>query len=43
MVKLNKTIVTCALLCGASAFAQTKQENKLLDKVQKQTIQYFWD
>lgn len=43
MIKLNKTIVTCALLCGASAFAQTKQENKLLDKVQKQTIQYFWD
>ncbi|MGV0980456.1 glucoamylase family protein [Empedobacter falsenii] len=43
MVKLNKTIVTCALLCSASAFAQTKQENKLLDKVQKQTIQYFWD
>lgn len=43
MIKLNKTIVTCALLCGASTFAQTKQENKLLDKVQKQTIQYFWD
>ncbi|MBW1618721.1 glucoamylase family protein [Empedobacter falsenii] len=43
MIKLNKTIVTCAFLCGASAFAQTKQENKLLDKVQKQTIQYFWD
>ncbi|MEG0189199.1 MAG: beta-glucosidase, partial [Algoriella sp.] len=39
----KKAVVACTILCSASAFAQTKQENKLLDKVQKQSIQYFWD
>lgn len=41
---LNKlAILSCTILCSASSFAQTKKENKLLDKVQKQSIQYFWD
>ncbi|WP_333663424.1 glucoamylase family protein [Chishuiella changwenlii] len=44
MINLNKiAILSCTMLCSASSFAQTKQENKLLDKVQKQSIQYFWD
>lgn len=44
MVLLNKlAILSCTILCSASSFAQTKKENKLLDKVQKQSIQYFWD
>lgn len=44
MINLNKiAILSCTMLCSASSFAQTKQENKLLDKVQQQSIQYFWD
>lgn len=44
MSLLNKlAILSCTILCSASSFAQTKKENKLLDKVQQQSIQYFWD
>lgn len=43
LITYKTAILTCAISYSASGFAQTKKENKLLDKVQQQTIQYFWD
>ena len=44
MSKVFKTVLTtCTILCCTSGFSQSKKENLLLDKVQKQSIKYFWD
>lgn len=44
MLKIFITAISaCAMLCCTSSLAQSKKENQLLDKVQKESIKYFWD